>query len=146
MIFGRIKALFSKKKRNTPSKFLPAGYYGEEIAAQYLERQGYQIKERNYRVGKNEIDIIAEKDGFVAFVEVKTRTQAPGSTEWGRPADAVDEEKKRYLIRAAKSYVWGHRFSYRFRFDVIEVYLATDKTVLKIHHMKSAFDATLKRR
>ena len=146
MILDRIKALFSKKKRRPPSKFLPAGYYGEEIAAEYLEQQGYQIKERNYRVGKNEIDLIAYKDGFIAFVEVKTRTKSPDSTEWGRPADAVDKEKQKYLIRAAKSYVLGCRMPCQFRFDVVEVYLAPDKSVLKIHHMESAFDATQKRR
>ncbi len=142
MILERIRALFRKKKSAPPSKFLSAGVYGEKIAENYLEEQGYTIKERNYRVGKSEIDLIACKDCFVAFVEVKTRTRSPNSTEWGRPADAVDREKQRYLIRAARSYVRRCPPPCRFRFDVIEVYLAEDKSVLRIKHIQSAFDAS----
>lgn len=145
MILDRLKRIFTKRKKTPPSKYLSAGVYGERIAEEYLEKEGYLIRERNYRVGKNEIDLIAESEGFVVFVEVKTRTRAPDSIEWGRPADAVDRKKQIYLIRAAKSYVMRCRASYRFRFDVIEVYLASDKSVLKIHHMKSAFDASGKR-
>ena len=145
MIFERIRALFRKKKRTPPSKYLSAGVYGEKIAENYLEEQGYDIRERNYRVGKSEIDLIASKDGFVAFVEVKTRTCAPNSTEWGRPADAVDQEKQWYLIRAARSYVRRCPPPCRFRFDVIEVYLDKDRSVLKIKHIQSAFDASRRR-
>ena len=144
MIFERLWALFRKKKQALPSKCLSAGVYGEKIAENYLKEQGYQIKERNYRVGKSEIDLIAFQDGFVAFVEVKTRTRTPDSKEWGRPADAVDREKQWYLIRAARSYVRHCPPPCRFRFDVIEVYLDKDKTVLQIKHIQGAFDASRK--
>ncbi len=53
------------------------GRFGENAVAYYLEKKGYRILKRNYRVKGGELDIIAEKDGVVAFVEVKTRTPEP---------------------------------------------------------------------
>lgn len=110
------------------------GKTGERLAARYLKRHGYRILERNYRAHRHEIDLIAreKRTGTVAFVEVKTRT--PGS--FGRPADAVDANKRRFLRLAAETWLTENGGTEQpARFDVIEV-LLPEKTV---NHLPSAF-------
>ena len=65
------------------------GIKGEEIAAEHLKKSGYKILFRNWKWGKNEIDIVAEKDNTVVFVEVKTRTDE----FLGGVASAISTEK-----------------------------------------------------
>lgn len=77
------------------------GKIGEEFAANLLELQGYRILERNFRCRMGEIDLIAEKDGEISFVEVKTRKSA----RFGRPAEAVNSEKQRRMRKAAEFYL-----------------------------------------
>ena len=50
------------------------GQWGEQAAADYLSAKGYEIMARNVRTPYGEIDLIAQKDGFTIFVEVKART------------------------------------------------------------------------
>lgn len=94
------------------------GRIGEEIAAKYLERMGAVILARNYTVRGGEIDLIAELDDVVHFVEVKLRTSAA----FGQGAEAVTREKQRRICRTAARFLaqkgWQERFC---RFDVIEV-------------------------
>lgn len=73
------------------------GRIGEETAAQYLRGRGYEILGRNVHVGPDELDIIAERDGLLAFVEVKTRT----NDTFGGAVSAIDERKLRRMRRAA---------------------------------------------
>lgn len=121
------------------------GRFGEDAAAEYLEHNGYIIKERNIRFGRHELDIIAEDDMYIVFVEVKTRTEAPENRlyTYGRPASAVTYEKRQNTVLAAREYL--HRFpsSKRARIDVIEIYLARDNSsapkVSKINHIRNAF-------
>ena len=90
----------------------------EKQAAAFLIGQGYEILEYNYRNRQGEIDLIAEKDGMLAFVEVKLRRNAP----MGSPAQAVDARKQNRLILAAQQYL--QHSPYRdaaIRFDVVEV-------------------------
>ncbi len=101
---------------------LDTGRKGERIAAHWLKRHGCRILERNYRAGRYEIDLIAAEKttGTVIFVEVKTRTE--GSL--GRPADAVNASKRRFLRLAADRWRIEHdAFEQSIRFDVIEVLL-----------------------
>ena len=70
------------------------GTYGEDLACKELEKNGYVILKRNFRYRNGEIDIIAEKDGIIIFVEVKLRT----STEKGMPCEAVDIKKQKKII------------------------------------------------
>ena len=110
------------------------GRTGERIAVRYLKRNGYRILARNFRAHRHEIDVIAREKatGTVAFVEVKTRT--PGS--YGRPADAVDRDKQRFLRLAAQSWlIQNGGVEQPARFDVIEV-LLPKKTV---NHLINAF-------
>ena len=77
------------------------GQIGENTAADVLRAKGYRILRQNYRCKYGEIDIIAEKYGDMSFVEVKTRQ----SFHYGRPAEAVTEEKKKHLRKAAHCYL-----------------------------------------
>ena len=91
-------SLFSKKQ---------TGDRGENYCAKYLKKQGYRILCRNYRKPCGEIDIIAEKNGTLCFVEVKTRHN--GSLT--RPYEAVDLRKQQRLIRAATAVLTSARSS-----------------------------------
>ena len=99
------------------------GTAGEEAAARYLTALGYTVLERNYRCGHGEIDIIAERNGRISFVEVKTRRWHG----YGRPAEAVDADKKRRIRRTAMHYLkyseGGGRIFSGIEFDVVEVML-----------------------
>ncbi len=108
------------------------GSEGEQIACDYLTRRGWRILDRNVRIAHGEIDIIAQKRGVIAFIEVKRRT----TDRFGAPADAVNDAKQRRIIGAAALYMQQHNLeNARVRFDVIEV---TDR----INHIEDAFDAS----
>lgn len=124
------------------------GMTGEDVAAKFLEQNGYTVIERNYRYGHEEIDIIAADEQFLVFVEVKTRScHIPEAMAYGRPAAAVSATKQRHIVSAARAYLRSHpHFPHQPRLDVIEVYLK--KTVagappqlLDIHHIRNAFMA-----
>lgn len=94
------------------------GGMGEQIATDWLKKNGYAVIERNYRCKAGEIDIIACRGGTLVFTEVKTRT----GDLFGRPAEAVGGEKLRRMRRAASWYLQAHRiFDTPVRFDVVEV-------------------------
>lgn len=107
------------------------GKKGEWLAKQYLERKGYQIIAQNFRCLQGEIDIIAEENDELVFIEVKTR-----STLWyGMPAEAVNKPKQKHIIKAAKYYLYRTQQENRcIRFDVMEMYI--NQTGVKIHHIK----------
>ena len=133
--------LFKKEKPSTTD----IGRYGEEVAAKYLKKQGYRILERNFRAGRNEIDMIAENREFLVFVEVKARSGV-GTYEYdyGTPATAVTHAKRRRTVEAARAYLYKNRTDKEPRFDVIEVYLGQSAytlspEVLKIEHLCDAF-------
>lgn len=114
------------------------GKIGEHKAATYLKNHGYTIKERNFRGKTGEIDIIAEKEGILAFVEVKSRL---GSV-YGTPAEAVNFYKRSNITKTAQLYLQKLGFECDCRFDVIEVMLI--KNVFgyraKINHIENAFE------
>ncbi len=110
------------------------GDYGENISEDYLIRKGYNILERNYRTKIGEIDIIAQIDNTMAFIEVKTRR----STSYGLPREAVNYRKQRTLYKLAQQYIQYRRINdMDFRFDVIEVLMRKDK--FEINHIEDAF-------
>lgn len=98
------------------------GKRGETVAAEYLESLGFSITARNFRVGHDEIDIIAEDEKYIVFAEVKSRAQTKTNRLYGRPAMAVDYAKKQNLLRAANEYIRTHHPQKQPRIDVIEVY------------------------
>ena len=115
------------------------------MAVRYLRLHGYTVKERNWRSGHMEIDIIAANFSTVAFVEVKARTYTMKTLETvPPPGNAVRSEKQRLTRKAAKDYLWQHPTKKQPRMDVIEVWLVrdekTNKTkVVKINHIKAAY-------
>ncbi len=118
------------------------GNFGENAATDFLKKNGYSIKERNYISPPGEIDIIAEKDDTLAFIEVKTRTLGKESLKETRPAAAVTREKQRKIISSAKFYVGTNKTGKRLRLDIIEVYLiknGKDLKVQNIKHIENAF-------
>nr|WP_314463267.1 YraN family protein [uncultured Clostridium sp.] len=91
----------------------------EGIAADYLERAGYKILERNYRDRSGEIDLIAKDGKYYVFVEVKYRENA----KKGDPAEAVDGRKQLKIRNTARRYLYRHRLgeSVPCRFDVVAI-------------------------
>ena len=93
------------------------GALGEQAAVDYLRKQGFMIVERNYRIGRSEIDIIASRYDELHFVEVKTRKA--GSMV--APEGAINEQKLRALRRAASAYMAQHRSMLEPRFSLVAV-------------------------
>lgn len=94
------------------------GKKGEDFAAGILEEEGYRILERNFRCPIGEIDLIAEKDGELTFIEVKTRR----TMKFGIPAEAVTREKQRRIRAAAEWYLKNCSAAYiKVQFQVVEI-------------------------
>ena len=111
------------------------GDRGEAYAANYLRQNGYRILTRNYRTKIGEIDLIAEDQDTLVFIEVKTRS----SVRYGMPAEAVNYKKRQKIIRTAYWYLCAqHRENAICRFDVLEVYAVGDRW--NVHQIKNAFE------
>lgn len=113
------------------------GAWGEEQAARYLKRRGWRVTERNYTVRQGEVDLIAERGGVLAFVEVKLRKDKV----FAEAREFVTEAKQQRIVKAASLYLAAHESEAQPRFDVIEVYApAGDRTLFpKIVHIENAF-------
>ena len=113
------------------------GQAGEDFAAKFLESKGYKIIEKNFRIRFAEIDIIAELNDEIIFVEVKTRS----NTRCGLPAEAVDLRKQKKIIQAASVFLQDDKFFDRpCRFDVIEIYSSGKN--FEVRHIENAFEIT----
>jgi len=111
------------------------GARGEEAAARHLESLGYRILERRFRTRAGEIDLVAEEDETLVFVEVKSRS----ALGFGRPAEAVDARKRGRVMRAAAIYLMLRGVPDRpCRFDVLEV-LTTTQGDLRCLLIRDAF-------
>jgi putative endonuclease len=112
------------------------GKLGEQLAVRTLERRGYAILETRYRTRYGEIDIVADDDGTLVFVEVKARADA----EFGTAAEAVTPWKQRRLVRMATFYLATRQIAGRpCRFDVVAIML--DEAEPRIELFRNAFDA-----
>lgn len=109
------------------------GKEGENEAARYLTEKGYYIRHRNWRRGKNELDIVAEKDRLLIFIEVKTRR----NETYGHAEDAVNNRKIRTLVSLADSYIKLYGIDLPARFDIITV--IGEKPPFHIEHIEDAF-------
>ena len=121
------------------------GNLGERAAARYLRHRLYRILERNWFFYHKEIDIIARRGDTLVICEVKTRSHDELSP-YGPASRAVDAQKRRNLLIAARGYAKKIGWAKSIRMDVIEVYLSNTKnekkpTVKRIVHIKSAFTA-----
>ena len=109
------------------------GKLGEELAVEFLEKNGYSILETNWTFQKAEIDIIAKKDNILAVVEVKTRS----SIDFGLPQDFVKPKKIQLLVKAINEYVISNDLEVEVRFDIIALHIEGKE--FKIEHLEDAF-------
>ena len=111
------------------------GQIGEDLAGQYLLKNGYTILEQNLKAPFGEIDIIAEKKNCICFIEVKSRK----SSKYGLPEEAITPIKKKKIIKVAQFYIKKKQIKNKlFRFDVISIKF--DKYFLReIRHITNAF-------
>lgn len=116
------------------------GKWGEQMAAAYLERNGYQICERDWRMDRRDLDIIAmtENGQVLVIVEVKTRR----NDYFAQPEQAVTRSKMRSLSIAANAYVKMKCWMQEVRFDIISV-IGTKGHVVSINHIVDAFNPML---
>ena len=110
------------------------GELGERIAERWLRERGWRVVQRRFRSGHRDIDLVVERDGVVAFVEVKARR----NDQFGGPIEAVNWRKQKELGRSARVWVDRHgRPLEVYRFDVIGVVVTGSR--VRIRHVPNAF-------
>jgi|TARA_B110000967_G_scaffold153321_1_gene157705 putative endonuclease len=109
------------------------GLSGEQTAATYLISKGYKILARNYRYQKAEVDIIAQKEGLLIAVEVKTRS----TSAFGSPQEFLKPAQIQRIIIAVDHYVVSHKLDLEVRFDIIAI--VAIKNSPQIEHIENAF-------
>lgn len=112
------------------------GNYGEGIAADYVEKMGYNILKKNFKCSAGEIDIIAFKDKVLCFIEVKSRY----SSQYGLPREAITYFKKDRMIKSSNYFIHKHGlYDYYVRFDILEVIFNHNNSDFYIDYIKDAF-------
>ena len=119
--FSRLSSLVFRL--NMPTEKQLRGALGEQAAVEYLRKQGFMIVERNCRIGRSEIDIIASRYDELHFVEVKTRKYGSMTA----PEEAITEQKMRAMRRAASSYMAQHHSMLEPKFSLIAVEVIGDR-------------------
>tara|TARA_R110002050_G_scaffold244268_1_gene380902 strand:- start:60542 stop:60904 length:363 start_codon:yes stop_codon:yes gene_type:complete len=109
------------------------GTLGEEMAANYLAKKGYEILEKNYRFGRDEVDIIAKIEDYIVFVEVKTRA----NNYLGEPEEAVSRAKQKRIIKVAHHYLIENDLDNEGRFDIFGI--ISNQNNESINHIIDAF-------
>ena len=117
------------------------GQRGEDLAAEFLERQGLVVMERNYRFERAEVDLVCfepaeryESGGMLVFVEVKTRR----GTGFGLPEEAISAAKRRNISHAARAFLYERQLEGSpCRFDVVSILMDGDAP--QVRHIRNAF-------
>ncbi len=113
------------------------GLLGEEIAARWLTKKGWRIVYRRFKNGRRDIDLVAQREATVAFVEVKARK----GSEFGDPVEAVHLRKQRELTKSAHVWIDRHgRDEELYRFDVVGVLVDGERVLVK--HVENAFSVS----
>jgi putative endonuclease len=110
------------------------GELGERIAERWLRRQGWAVVNRRFKNGRRDIDLVIQREGMVAFVEVKARK----GDEFGGPVAAVNWRKQKELTKSAL--VWIDRHGQplaTYRFDVVGVLVDGER--VRVRHVPDAF-------
>ncbi|MDX1416863.1 MAG: YraN family protein [Candidatus Promineifilaceae bacterium] len=111
------------------------GRYGEQIAAQYLEKQGFKILERNWRCSRGELDLVAEAGKVLVFVEVKTRS----GRSFGLPEEALNYHKRKKLLQLGQYYLLEHDIEdIEWRIDIVAIELDQSGKLLRCDHIPNA--------
>ena len=111
------------------------GKWGEALAAEFVEKKGYEIIERDWKSGRHDLDIIARDEDTLVIIEVKTRR----NRLFGNPEEAIDYKKRQSLQSAINHYVKSHHVNAPVRFDIISI-VGTIGSTPEIDHIK---DVTL---
>lgn len=109
------------------------GEFGEKRAEEFLKENGYKILAKNYRLSKNEIDIVCEFVGKLIVVEVKTRQTA----EIGEPWRAVTRSKQKQIIKVANAFIQEFDIHLDTQFDIVSIVHNSYRT--EIEHIQDAF-------
>jgi putative endonuclease len=110
------------------------GELGERIAERWLRRTGWRVLQRRFRSGHRDIDLVVEREGTIAFVEVKARR----GDRFGHPVEAVNWRKQKELAKSAQVWIDRHgRAEDAYRFDVVGVLMTGDR--VRIRHVEDAF-------
>lgn len=109
------------------------GQISEDRAVAYLMARGYTIRDRNWRFGHKELDIVAQKNDTLAIIEVKARR----SDRYGDAVDAVTDDKIYKIVQATDAYVRYHRINLNVRFDIIAI--TGEPGQQTIEHIEDAF-------
>jgi len=113
------------------------GKTGEAIAADYLEKKGFEILERNWQYNHKEIDLIAMHGNYLVIIEVKTRT----TDGWENPKEAITNGKIRFIVEATEAYINEMDIENEVRFDVVT--LIPNGQDWMIEHIDEAFHPSL---
>lgn len=109
------------------------GKKGEQLAVDFLLKNGYKIIERNYRFDKAEVDVIARKKDVLAIIEVKTRS----TSNFGSPEEFVKPKQMQRLVKAVDEYVVVNDLDVEVRFDIVAIVI--ENKSFKIDHLENAF-------
>jgi putative endonuclease len=110
------------------------GRFGEQVAADHLEKMGIAVLSRNWRCAEGELDIVAREGDALVFCEVKTRS----SIRFGDPSEAVSADKAARIRRLALRWLAANGISGReLRFDVVTVLRSADG--VRVRHLRGAF-------
>ena len=107
------------------AKHIETGKIGEKMALGWLRERFYTILEQNWRYGRWEVDIIAEKYEVLHLIEIKTRR----TTKFGLPEQSVGEKKIQNLIKAAEQYLYLHPKWQRIQFNILSILIIKDQPV-----------------
>jgi putative endonuclease len=114
-------------------KNLEVGKRGEDLAEEYLKKEGYCVLAKNYKNKYGEIDIIINKGKELIFVEVRSKTEE----KFGSPEETVKKKKKEKLEKNALAYTAFHNYNGAYRIDLICVVFSAKGNVLRITHHKN---------
>ena len=115
------------------SEKIKTGNDGENMAVDFLIKKGFEIVQRNYKFRRAEIDIIARKENWTIFVEVKTRSYS----YYGNPEEFVDYDQARRIFQAAEEFIFSTNWKGHIRFDIISIKLGTEP---EIRHFEDAIN------
>jgi putative endonuclease len=105
---------------------IKTGNLGENLAADFLKKKGFEIVARNYRFRHCEIDLIVRRDNWTIFVEVKTRS----SLSYGQPEEFVTAQQARRIFEAAEEFIFSTNWHGHIRFDIVSVKLGVTPEVI----------------
>lgn len=139
-----MKQILQNMKKNTTK----TGNVGESVAVEYLQNCGYKILDRNYWQKWGEIDVVAEKEGKVHFVEVKAVThETKAQLEWAvthetwQPEEQVHKFKLHQIEKALETWISEHKYKGKWQIDVIAVRLVPHETYAIINMLENVTEA-----